>query len=69
MTTQTSLPERVRIAPAQFEKRRIASLEEFEDRIDEFTRVASEQGAQFAVFPELYTLQTLSLAPKLLPGD
>lgn len=42
MTTQTSLPERVRIAPVQFEMRRIASLEEFEDRIDEFTRVASE---------------------------
>jgi predicted amidohydrolase len=66
MTTQTSLPERVRIASVQFEMRRIASLEEFEDRIAYFTRVASEYGAQFAVFPELYTLQTLSLAPNLL---
>jgi predicted amidohydrolase len=65
MTTQTCLPERVRIASVQFETRHIASLEEFEDRIDDFTRVASEQGAQFAVIPELYTLQTLSLAPKL----
>jgi hypothetical protein len=46
--------------------RRIASLEEFEDRIDTFTLVASEYGAQVAAFPELYNLQTLSLAPKLL---
>jgi predicted amidohydrolase len=66
MTTQTSLPERVRIASVQFEMRRIASLEEFEERIAYFTRVASEYGAQFAVFPELYTLQTLSLGPNLL---
>ncbi len=66
MTTQTSLTERVRIASVQFEMRRIASLEEFEERIAYFTRVASEYGAQFAVFPELYTLQTLSLGPNLL---
>lgn len=66
MTTQTSPPERVRIASVQFEMRRIASLEEFEERIAYFTRVASEYGAQFAVFPELYTLQTLSLGPNLL---
>jgi predicted amidohydrolase len=66
MTTQTSLPERVRIASVQFEMRRIARLEEFEERIAYFTRVASEYGAQFAVFPELYTLQTLSLGPNLL---
>jgi predicted amidohydrolase len=65
MTTQTCLPEWIRTASAQFDMRHIASLEEFEDRIDDFTRVASEQGAQFAVIPELYTLQTLSLAPKL----
>jgi len=42
MTTQTSLPGRVRIASAQFEMRHIANLEEFEYRIDDFTRVASE---------------------------
>jgi hypothetical protein len=42
MTTQTSRPERVRIVSVQFEMRRIASLEEFENRIDCFTRVASE---------------------------
>jgi predicted amidohydrolase len=66
MPTNTSLPERVRIASVQFEMRRIASLEDFEERITHYTRVASEYGAQFVVFPELYTLQTLSLAPNLL---
>lgn len=42
MTTQTCLPERVRIASVQFEMRQIASLEEFCNRMDDFMRVASE---------------------------
>lgn len=68
--TPLSLPASVRIASVQFEMRRIARLEDFEDRITYYTRVASEYGAQFVVFPELYTLQTLSLAPSLLnAGD
>jgi predicted amidohydrolase len=66
MPTNPSPPERVRVASVQFEMRRIANLEEFEERITYYTRVASEYGAQFVVFPELYTLQTLSLAPSLL---
>jgi predicted amidohydrolase len=66
MPTNAALPDRVRVASVQFEMRRIAYLEEFEDRIAYYTRVASEYGAQFVVFPELYTLQTLSLAPALL---
>jgi predicted amidohydrolase len=60
------LPARVRIASVQFAMRKISALEEFEERIAYFTRVASEYGADFVVFPELYTLQTLSLAPALL---
>ncbi len=67
-TTKDSPPGRVRIASVQLEMRRISSLEDFEDRIAYFTRVASEYGADFVVFPELYTLQTLSLAPALLPA-
>lgn len=66
MPTNAALPDRVRVASVQFEMRRIASLGEFEDRITYYTRVASEYGAQFVVFPELFTLQTLSLAPNLL---
>ncbi|MFN4225619.1 MAG: carbon-nitrogen hydrolase family protein [Hyphomonas sp.] len=61
-----SLPARVRIASVQFEMRKISALEDFEARIAYFTRVAGEYGADFIVFPELYTLQTLSLAPGLL---
>jgi len=68
--TSPALPSRVRIASVQFEMRRISALEEFEERISYFTRVASEYGADFVVFPELYTLQTLSLAPEQLgPAD
>ncbi|HRJ02054.1 MAG TPA: carbon-nitrogen hydrolase family protein, partial [Hyphomonas sp.] len=64
--TTPALPARVRIASVQFEMRKISALEEFEERIAYYTRVASEYGADFVVFPELYTLQTLSLAPSLL---
>lgn len=66
----STLPTRVRIASVQFEMRKISALEDFEERIAYFTRVASEYGADFVVFPELYTLQTLSLAPQMLgPKD
>lgn len=66
----STLPARVRIASVQFEMRKISALEDFEERVAYFTRVASEYGADFVVFPELYTLQTLSLAPQLLgPKD
>ena len=64
--TSPALPSCVRIASVQFEMRRISALEEFEERIAYYTRVASEYGADFVVFPELYTLQTLSLAPDRL---
>lgn len=58
--------DRVRVASVQFEMRRIDSLDAFEERIAYYTRIASEYGADFVLFPELYTLQTLSLAPELL---
>ena len=64
--TSSAFPSRVRIASVQFEMRRISALEEFEERIAYYARVASEYGADFVVFPELYTLQTLSLAPERL---
>jgi predicted amidohydrolase len=69
MPTHPALSERVRVASVQFEMRRIASLEDFEDRITYYARVASEYEAQFVAFPELYTLQTLSLASTLLSPE
>jgi predicted amidohydrolase len=66
----TSIPlDRVRIASVQFAMGGLASLDDFEARITYFVRVAGEYGADFVVFPELITLQTLSCAPSMLPAD
>ncbi|MCA8902614.1 MAG: GNAT family N-acetyltransferase [Hyphomonas sp.] len=57
----TALPERVRIATVQFQMRRINAIDEFEQQIEYFTDIASDYKSDFVVFPELFTLQLLSL--------
>lgn len=57
----TSLPERVRVATAQFRMRRIASIDEFEQQVEYFVDIAANYRADFVTFPELFTLQLLSL--------
>lgn len=64
------LPEDVRIATVQFQMRRISRAEEFEEQVEYFVDVAADYGADFVVFPELFTLQLLSLeTEKLAPAD
>ncbi|MGF1463836.1 MAG: GNAT family N-acetyltransferase [Maricaulaceae bacterium] len=55
------LPQTVRMATVQFQMRRITRVEEFEEQIEYFVDVASDYRCDFVVFPELYTLQLLSL--------
>ncbi|HPE48973.1 MAG TPA: carbon-nitrogen hydrolase family protein, partial [Hyphomonas sp.] len=62
----TALPERVRLATVQFQMRRINSIDEFEQQIEYFTDIASDYKSDFVVFPELFTLQLLSLEHKPL---
>ena len=63
------LPESVRVATVQFQMRRIARMAEFEEQIEYFVDVASDYKSDFVVFPELYTLQLLSLeTEKLAPA-
>ncbi len=63
----TSLPERVRVATVQFQMRRIQTIDEFETQVEYFTDIASDYRSDFVVFPELFTLQLLSLEEKPLP--
>jgi predicted amidohydrolase len=51
----------VRIATVQFQMRKINSIDEFEQQIEYFTDIASDYKSDFVVFPELFTLQLLSL--------
>ena len=65
----TRLPARVRVATVQFMMRRIAKIEEFEQQVEYWTDVASDYRADFVVFPELFTLELLSIPDKPLPPE
>lgn len=58
---KTRLPSSVRVATVQFGMRRIAKIEEFEEQVEYFVDVASDYEADFVVFPELFTLELLSI--------
>lgn len=58
----------IRVASVQYEVRAIASREEFLRRVEYFAAVASDYRADFVLFPELFTLELLSLEnPPLAP--
>ncbi len=61
------LPAQVRVATVQFQMRRIANVEEFEQNIQYFVDVASDHKADFVTFPELFTTQLLSLETEKKP--
>lgn len=64
------LRETVRVATIQYQQRRVKSFEEFATQVEFFTEVASDYRADFVVFPELFTLQLLSVENKpLSPAD
>ncbi|MCC7412352.1 MAG: GNAT family N-acetyltransferase [Gammaproteobacteria bacterium] len=56
----------VRIAAVQFMQRRVASFEEFAHDVRYFVDVVADYRTDFVVFPELFTLQLLSLEPRRL---
>ncbi len=62
------MPQRtVRVATVQYQMRGISSVEEFKRQVEYFVDVASDYRSDFVVFPELLTLQLLSLEAKALP--
>ncbi|WP_049622892.1 bifunctional GNAT family N-acetyltransferase/carbon-nitrogen hydrolase family protein [Frateuria defendens] len=65
--TPQRLPDAVRVATVQYLQRRIASFEEFATQVEYFTDIAADYGADFVTFPELITLQLLSIENAELP--
>lgn len=55
------LPDLVRVASVQYQQRRIKSFEEFATQVEYFTDIAADYSADFVTFPELITLQLLSI--------
>jgi predicted amidohydrolase/GNAT superfamily N-acetyltransferase len=59
----------VRIACVQYQQRRVASFEEFAHNLEYFVDVVADYKSDFVVFPELFTLQLLSVENKRIPAD
>lgn len=59
----------VRIACVQYQQRRVASFEEFAHNLEYFVDVVADYKSDFVVFPELFTLQLLSIENKRIPAD
>jgi predicted amidohydrolase len=64
------LPEAVRVASVQYQQRRIRSFDEFAAHVAYFVDIAADYNADFVTFPELITLQLLSIEnEELSPVD
>lgn len=61
-----AVKENVRIATVQLQARKVASFDEFIANIEYFVDVTADYRTDFVVFPELFTLQLLSLEKKKL---
>jgi len=61
ITSEQRLPDSVRVASVQYQQRRIASFAEFATQVEYFTDIAADYNADFVTFPELLTLQLLSI--------
>jgi predicted amidohydrolase/GNAT superfamily N-acetyltransferase len=64
------LPRSVRVATVQYQQRRIKTFEEFATQVEYFVDIAADYRSDFVVFPELFTLQLLSIENnRLSPAD
>ncbi|MCA9740855.1 GNAT family N-acetyltransferase [candidate division KSB1 bacterium] len=58
----------VRICSVQYNLRKINSFDDFAQQCEYFVDIASGYKSDFAVFPEIFTLQLLSFLPRERPG-
>lgn len=61
--------ERVRVSTVQFAQRGIESYEEFERIVTYFVDVVADYKSDFVLFPELFTLQLLSINNEEIPPN
>ncbi|WP_245296970.1 MULTISPECIES: GNAT family N-acetyltransferase [Rhodomicrobium] len=68
-TLHMSTQDNVRVVTVQFQMRGISAKEQFAQQVEYFVDVASDYRADFVVFPELFTLELLSLEEKALSAS
>jgi len=59
----------VRVSIVQYQQRRVSSFEEFAHNVEYFVDVVADYRADFVVFPELFTLQLLSIDNQKIPAS
>ncbi|MFT5170343.1 MAG: putative amidohydrolase/ribosomal protein S18 acetylase RimI-like enzyme [Candidatus Marinamargulisbacteria bacterium] len=59
----------VRLASVQYQQRKINSFDEFKKIVTYFVDVVSDYNSDFVVFPELFTLQLLSIENETVPPN
>jgi predicted amidohydrolase len=55
------VPSTVRVATVQFMMRKIEQIDQFEEQVEYWIDVAADYESDFVVFPELFTLELLSI--------
>lgn len=60
---------KVRISCVQYQMRKVDSFEGFSRQVSYFVDVAADNGSDFVLFPELFTLQLLSSTEALSPQE
>ncbi len=63
------IADAVRVAAIQYQQRRVSSFAEFAQQVEYFVDVVADYKADFAVFPELFTLQLLSIENEQIPAS
>jgi len=63
------VPDTVRIGAIQYQQRRVNSFEEFAHQVEYFVDIVADYKGDFAVFPELFTLQLLSVENEQIPAS
>ncbi|MDI9818082.1 MULTISPECIES: GNAT family N-acetyltransferase [unclassified Legionella] len=61
--------DKVRLSAVQYMQRRVHSFDEFAHHVEYFVDVVADYYADFVVFPELFTLQLLSIENVVLSPD
>jgi GNAT superfamily N-acetyltransferase len=61
-------PQTVCVAAVQYQLRAVSSFEEFAHQVEYFVDVVADYKADFAVFPELFTSQLLSIENRKIPA-
>lgn len=62
-------PDVIRLAAVQYRQRKVDSFEQFLQYVEYFVDVVSDYRADFVTFPELFTLQLLSLEKEALSPE